>query len=284
MSCSARLPVYILIISAFFSNYEALILIGLYALGITFAFITARILNKTVFKNKENPFVMELPPYRVPTARTIFYHMWEKTSQYLKKIGTVILVGAIIIWALGYFPRQPENKMSSSTENIIAGEPTNASGEFHLDTTTGEKGNSKQLANSYLGQIGRAIVPVMSPMGFDWKMTISLIAGLPAKEIIVSTMGVLYQTDVEGSTVNLQQKLQNEVHMSGERTGQKVFNTATALAFLVFILIYFPCIGVIATIKNEAGSWKWSVFIIIYTTLLAWISAFVVYNIGILFI
>ena len=282
MSCSARLPVYILIISAFFSKYESLILIGLYALGIVFAFITASILNKTMFKNKETPFVMELVSYRLPTMRTIIYHMWDKTSHYLKKIGTVILLGAVIIWALGYFPRETENskKSASTTENMITGiqySPQSGSG-------TETHGQSGQLANSYLGRIGRFFVPVMSPLGFDWKMSISLIAGLPAKEIIVSTMGVLYQSDVDESTVNLQKKLQNEVHQSGKLKGDKVFNSATALAFLIFILIYFPCIGVVATIKNEAGSWKWSVFIILYTTALAWISAFVVYNIGSLFI
>jgi len=283
MSCSARLPVYILIISAFFSKYESLILIGLYALGIVIAFITARILNKTAFRNKESPFVMELVPYRVPTFRAILYHMWDKGSQYLKKIGTVILLGAVIIWALGYFPRETDNKnqITSVPETAITADSLPDGTEY---ITTNVNSQSQQLANSYLGQIGQFIVPVMRPLGFDWKMTISLVAGLPAKEIIVSTMGVLYHSGDEGSTVNLQTKLQNEVYLSGKNFGEKVFNTATALAFLVFILIYFPCIGVIATIKNEAGSWKWSVFVILYTTALAWIAAFVVYNLAGLFI
>jgi ferrous iron transport protein B len=286
MSCSARLPVYILIISAFFSKYQSLILIGLYALGILFAFITARMLNMTVFKSKETPFVMELVPYRVPTLRTIIYHMWDKTSHYLKKIGTVILLGAVIIWALGYFPRETDanRQTTSSAENFVTGISDSSTGKFTADASTADISRQEQLANSYLGRIGQFIVPVMRPVGFDWKMTISLLAGLPAKEIIVSTMGVLYQSDVDESTVNLQKKLQNEVHQSGRHMGKKVFNPATALAFLVFILIYFPCIGVVATIKNEAGSWKWSVFIILYTTVLAWIAAFVTYNIAGLFI
>lgn len=286
MSCSARLPVYILIISAFFSKYESLILIGLYAVGIIFAFITAQILNKTMFRNKETPFVMELVSYRVPTLRTIIYHMWDKTKHYLQKIGTVILLGAIIIWALGYFPRKTEynNPVFAITENIITDNP--GTPFVGLQSITGNSNiyQPSQLTDSYLGRIGRFIAPVMSPLGFDWKMSISIIAGLPAKEIIVSTMGVLYQNDQDGSTVNLQKKLKNEVHLSGKNKGEKVFNTASALAFLIFILIYFPCIGVVATIKNEAGSWKWSLFIILYTTLLAWVSAFAVYNLSSLFI
>jgi len=135
-----------------------------------------------------------------------------------------------------------------------------------------------RLAHSYLGRLGKTIEPVMAPLGFDWKMSIALLAGLPAKEIIISTMGVLYQSDVEESTVNLQQKLKNEVHTSGKLLGKPVFNTASALAFLVFILIYFPCIGVVATISNESGHWKWSIFSVVYTTLLAWILAFITYQ------
>ena len=137
---------------------------------------------------------------------------------------------------------------------------------------------TRRLSNSYLGRMGRAIQPVMSPLGFDWKMSIALLAGLPAKEIIISTMGVLYQSDVEESTVNLQQKLKNEVHTSGKLRGTPVFNTAAALAFLVFILIYFPCIGVVAAISSESGHWKWSLFSILYTTLLAWVLAFVTFQ------
>jgi ferrous iron transport protein B len=283
MSCSARLPVYILIISAFFTNSQALILTGLYAAGILFAFLTAQILNKTLFRRKETPFVMELPPYRIPTFRIIVFHMWDKTRHYLKKIGTIILIGVIIIWALGYFPRDPEDKSFINNKEYLT--DNSADTKNHLNAMEDASNiQALQLSNSYLGRIGRFIQPVMAPLGFDWKMTISLIAGLPAKEIIVSTMGVLYQSDDNGSSVNLQEKLNNEIHMSGKHKGKKVFNTGAALAFLIFILIYFPCIGVIATINNEAGSWKWGLFVIVYTTSLAWISAFLVYNITSLFI
>ncbi len=282
MSCSARLPVYILIISAFFKKYQTLYLIGIYLVGIIFAFITAQILNKTVFRNKETPFVMELPTYRLPTLRNILYHMWDKTQHYLKKIGTIILVGVIIIWALEYFPRstkktaQFENALKTTEKNLTL---PSSEKEKEIANLT-QQLESDRLVNSYLGRLGKVIEPVMRPLGFDWKMSISLLAGLPAKEIVVSTMGILYQSGDDENTVNLQLKLQNETYQSGNKIGEKVFTQPAALAFLIFILVYFPCIGVIATIKNESGSWKWAVFTIIYTTTLAWIAAFVTYNIG----
>jgi len=280
MSCSARLPVYVLIISAVFDKFQSLYLMGLYAAGIFFAFLTAQILNKTFFKNKETPFVMELPTYRLPTFRNVVYHMWDKTQHYLKKIGTVILIGVIIIWALEYFPQETEN-----TKNFIS--------QIETVQNSNEDGNSKtnteinslekemeldRLANSYLGRIGKVVQPVLSPMGFDWKMSIALIAGLPAKEIVISTLGVLYQTNEEEHTVNLQNKIKNERFEFGKKKGQLIFTTPTALAFLVFILIYFPCIGVIATIKNEAESIRWAIFSVLYTTGLAWFAAFLVYH------
>lgn len=285
MSCSARLPVYILIISAFFESFQALILIGIYAFGIILAFITAQIFNRLLFRNKETPFVMELPTYRMPTLRNIIFNMWEKTQHYLKKIGTVILIGVVIIWALEYFPRETENSGSyvSRIETIQNQQlPQEIASEL-LEVAEMEM-ESDRLMNSYIGRLGKVMQPVMAPLGFDWKMSIALLAGLPAKEIIISTMGVLYQSDVDDSTVNLQQKLQNEEHDHGKMKGQKVFNTASAMAFLIFILIYFPCIGVVATIKNESGSWKWGIFSVLYTTLLAWIMAFFTYNIFKLFL
>lgn len=286
MSCSARLPVYILIISAFFEKYHTLYLAGIYFVGIIFAFLTAQILNKTVFKNKETPFVMELPTYRLPTFKNVIYHMWDKTKHYLKKIGTIILLGVIIIWALEYFPRKTKNSAQFQAElNQINSNPKITETEKQLQLEEVElKMESDRLVNSYLGKIGKAIQPLMSPLGFDWKMSISLVAGLPAKEIVVSTMGVLYQSNETENTVNLQEKLQNETHLTGKRKGEKVFSTPAALAFLIFILIYFPCIGVVATIKNESGSWKWALFTVTYTTVLAWVAAFVVFNLANLFI
>jgi ferrous iron transport protein B len=227
---------------------------------------------------------MELPTYRMPTFRNILFHMWEKTQHYLKKIGTVILIGVVIIWALEYFPRESENTntylaqiQAVENQQLLPEETNEAIAEIKLNM------EYDRLMNSYIGRVGDVIQPIMSPMGFDWKMSIALLAGLPAKEIIISTMGVLYQSDVEDSTLNLQEKLQNEVHQSGKLKGNRVFNTPTALAFLVFILIYFPCIGVVATIKNESGSWKWGLFSIMYTTTLAWVMAFLTYTIFSLF-
>lgn len=285
MSCSARLPVYILIISAFFQKFQALILIGIYAFGIILAFITAQIFNRILFRNKETPFVMELPAYRFPTFRNIVFHMWDKTRHYLKKIGTVILIGVVIIWALEYFPRDTEKSdhFLAEMERIEQSELSPEAKEESLEELELAM-EGDRLVNSYIGRLGRVMQPVMAPLGFDWKMSIALLAGLPAKEIIISTMGVLYQSDVDESTVNLQHKLQDEVHTRGRLEGQKVFNTASALAFLVFILIYFPCIGVVATINNESGSWKWGMFSVVYTTTLAWVMAFITYNLFIFLI
>jgi ferrous iron transport protein B len=272
MSCSARLPVYIVLISAFFKNYPALVLTGLYLLGILMAIVMAKILNRTLFRRKETPFVMELPPYRMPILRNTLLHMWDKASQYFKKIGGTILVAVVIIWALEYFPRSTENQ-SQENGNLV----TNATPDWHVQS---------QIEHSYLGIIGHAIEPLIRPLGFDWRMGICLVAGIPAKEIVVSTMGVLYETGKDNSKSRelLPEVLKSEVYFSGPRMGEKVFNRAVALSFLVFVLLYFPCIAVIATIKRESGSWRWALFTVFYTTAFAWIMAFVTYNIALYFI
>jgi len=264
MSCSARLPVYILFITAFFPKNPALVLCGIYFTGILIAFLTAQVLNRTIFRNKETPFVLELPPYRLPTLKNIVIHMWDKASQYLQKIGGVILIGVIIIWALGYFPRE----IQDSKSNI---------NELASNQTAQTNNQSQRLQNSYLGQIGEFIQPVMAPLGFDWKMSISLLAGLPAKEIIVSTMGVLYQVDQDHGNVGLSHKLTQEKFISGEKMGENVITLPVALAFLAFVLIYFPCIGVIATIKSESGRLKWALFTVVYTTTVAWLISYFVF-------
>jgi ferrous iron transport protein B len=279
MSCSARLPVYVLFITAFFPENPTLILAGIYFTGILMAFLTAQLLSRTFFRNKETPFVLELPPYRIPTLKNIIIHMWDKAQQYLRKIGGVILIGVIIIWALGYFPRESENSINSQ---VIAGQNLELSTDSIKEQLAHQQ--SVRLQNSYLGQIGQFIEPVMSPLGFDWKMSISLLAGLPAKEIIVSTMGVLYQVDDHHTEIGLSSKLKQEKFISGEKKGQNVFSVPVALSFLAFVLIYFPCIGVIATIKNESGKLKWALFTIFYTTAVAWIVSFLVYRIAMFFI
>lgn len=272
MSCSARLPVYIVLISAFFKSYPALILTGLYLLGITMAIVMAKILNRTLFRRKETPFVMELPPYRMPIMRNTLVHMWDKASQYIKKIGGTILVAVVIIWALEYFPRN-----TASQDHSVSISSRDVGHAMHVQS---------QIENSYLGTIGHAIEPLISPLGFDWRMGICLLAGIPAKEIVVSTMGVLYETgkDDQQTKALLPEILKSEVYYVGPKAGQKVFNQAVALAFLVFVLLYFPCIAVIATIKRESGSWKWALFTVFYTTAFAWIFSFITYRVALFFI
>ena len=282
MSCSARLPVYVLFISAFFPNNPGLVLGGIYFMGIFLAFLVAQVFNKTLFRNKETPFVLELPPYRMPTLKNVSIHMWDKSWQYLKKIGGVILIGVIIIWALGYFPRENEEtiELASQIEQLSSADQEQNAAKIHELELEKE---AVRLQQSYLGRIGEFIEPAMRPLGFDWKMSVSLLAGLPAKEIIVSTMGVIYQVDEEDEPVNLTEKLKNETHTSGTKKGQQVITVPVALAFLVFVLIYFPCIGVVATIKNESGKLTWALFVMLYTTGLAWFLSFLTLTIASLF-
>lgn len=262
MSCSARYPVYILLISAFFANYQGSILFLIYLSGILLAGIMAAFFKKTMFKAKEVPFVMELPPYRRPTVRTTIKHTWFRGSQYLKKMGGFILIASIIVWALGYFPR------------------------YHGDTNLSPAEQAqKQQEQSYIGRVGKFIEPVIRPLGFDWKMGVSLIAGGAAKEIVVSTMGVLYQEDDSSQDVkSLSERLREQTYTTGSRVGQKVYTPIVAFAFMAFVLIYLPCIAVIMAVRKETGGWKWSIFLAVYTTGLAWLVAFLIYQIGSLFI
>ncbi|MCF8226362.1 MAG: ferrous iron transport protein B [Bacteroidales bacterium] len=300
MSCSARLPVYILVAGAVFPNRAGNVVFLMYLIGILFSVVMALLFKSTIFKKSEAPFVMELPPYRTPGMRMVLRHMWFKGSQYLKKMGGVILVASIVIWALGYFPRNVE--FSRDYESLIAAEKggpeeisesensenqsvqhTPAQAEERIRQLEISMENERQ-ASSYIGKLGRAIEPVIEPLGFDWKMGVSLLAGFAAKEVVVSTMGVLYQvSDSEENTVSLQQKLSDQVYTEGKKKGQKVYKPLSAFSFLIFVLLYLPCVSVIVTIGREAGSWKWSGFVIFYTTFLAWFASFCVYQIGSLF-
>lgn len=251
MSCSARLPVYLLLVSAFFDKHQALVLMSLYLIGIVVAIATATVLNKTVFRNASDQFVMELPPYRIPTMRNTLVHMWDKSAQYLKKMGTVILLASIIIWALGYFPR-PNKEMTLA----------------------------QQTENSYIGRIGHAVEPVVKPLGFDWKMGVSLVTGLAAKEIVVSSLGILYN-DEAGDTEN-SQSLVESLRAQTDALGLPFFTPLKAYTFMLFILLYFPCIAAISAIRREAGR-GWAVFSVLYTTSVAWLVSFAVWQIGNLF-
>lgn len=288
MSCSARLPVYILILGAFFPENAGNLLFVIYFTGILLAIGTALAFKKTIFKAEDLPFVMELPPYRMPTLRSTLLHMWHKGSQYLKKMGGVILVAVIFVWALGYYPRKVNytRDYNAEIETItqkISEEKLSQPSMDSLNQTIHQlelEMEAERQANSYLGRIGKFIEPAIRPLGFDWKMGVSLLSGVAAKEIVVSTLGVLYQTDPDSDSGGLAQKLRNETHQSGKLSGQVVFTKVTALAFLIFILVYFPCVAVISAIKNESGSWKWALFTIVFTTSLAWVLAFLVYQIG----
>jgi len=295
MSCSARLPVYILLIGTFFPNNSSLILFSIYLTGILLAVIFAKIFKLSFFKSKEAPFVMELPPYRMPTIKTTLRHMWSKGVQYLKKMGGVILIASILIWALGYFPREVE--FSQDYDVMIHNTETNFSKQIinknvtEIEALTYTKDSiianytnqmlEEKQEKSYIGQLGHFASPIFSPLGFDWKMTVSIITGITAKEVVVSTMGVLYQEggDTDENSGGLREKLRNQKFTSGDKIGQKVFTSASALAFLLFILIYFPCVAVIVAIAKEAN-WKWAIFVAIYTTILAWLLALVVNQLG----
>lgn len=250
MSCAARLPVYILFVSAFFVRYQGMVLLSIYAIGIVVAIGTALLLRHTLFSKEDDQFVMELPPYRVPTWRNAVVHMWDKSLFYLKKMGTVILVASVIVWALGYFPR-PKEDMS----------------------------REEQMEQSYIGQLGHAIEPVVRPLGFDWKMGVSLLTGLGAKEIVVSSMGILYQgiDDADETSQPLIESLRNQRHTSGIHVGEKVFTPVIAYSFMLFILLYFPCIATLSALRKEAGN-GWALISVVYTTCIAWIVSFLTTN------
>ena len=279
MSCSARLPVYILFVGTFFPKHEGLVLFGLYLTGIGLAVGISRLFKKFLVRGEDLPFVMELPPYRLPTWRAMSRHIWDRSSQYLRKMGGIILVASIVVWFLEYYPQNPErnqqyeNQITAIT-NDRSLEPEESS---RLISELNKQQNEEQKQNSYIGKIGQSIEPLIKPLGFDWKIGAALASGMAAKEIIVSTLGILY-TGEEEDNVSLKQRLQNERYPDGS----EVYSPLVALCFLIFVLIYFPCLATVAAIKNETRSWKWALFSVGYTTVLAWLVAFVVYRVGIM--
>lgn len=280
MSCSARLPVYLLFVGVFFKSYASFALFGLYFTGILLAVISARLFKRFLFPKEDTPFVMELPPYRMPTIKSVTIHMWDKSQQYLRKMGGVILVASIIIWFLGYFPRDKERELKY--DNMITQvEQQEGLGDEEKSAQIEEieEGrNTEHQEESYIGRVGKAIEPVMRPLGFDWKISVSLLSGMAAKEVVVSTLGVLYTGSSED-----QESLEVRLLADRQVDGSTTFTPLVVVSLLLFVLIYFPCVATIAAIKEESGSWKWGVFSIVYTTLLAWLISFVVYQIGCLF-
>ncbi len=259
MSCSARLPIYIMIVGTFFAvKYQSLVMIGLYVAGIVTAVVVSRILSRFVLRGDDTPFVMELPPYRCPTGKAIFRHTWEKGRQYLQKMGTIILAASVIVWALGYFP--------------------------HDDSLSVKE----QQEQSCIGRLGHIVEPVFRPQGFNWKLDVSLLAGVGAKEIVASTIGVLYSDDAAREALTAREDAPD----AGDLTGGERLRAAmeadgitplTAICYLLFVLLYFPCIATVTAIRNETGKHKWAIIAALYTTALAWVVSALVYQIGSLF-
>jgi len=259
MSCSARLPIYVLIIGTFFPSNATIVFAGLYLGGIAVAVVTARLLRRFLFRKDETPFVMELPPYRMPTAKAMLTHTWGKGKQYLRKMGGIILFASMLVWALNYFPLHSGKEMQA--------------------TVTEEDSAINPDRDSYLEMAGKAVNPIMEPLGFTWRSTVAALAGVPAKEIVVSTLGVLYNKDDETTDSRLGERLQ----ATSSATGKPDFGHAEALAFMVFILLYCPCIATITAIARETGSWHYAAFSIVYNTAVAWLLAFAVYRLALFF-
>ena len=248
MSCSARIPVYVILVSAFFSKWAAFVLMGLYLLGMVMAVLMAKLFSRFFVKGESLPFVMELPPYRMPTAKAVLRHTWEKGKEYLKKMGTIILGASIIVWALSYFPTNEDRRV--------------------------------QAENSYMAKIGKTIEPAMRPCGFDWRQSVSLLAGVGAKEVVASTMAVVYATSSDEAEL-LEEDFESEEGES--RISELIRNNMTPLSaasMLLFILLYMPCVSTIVAIKNESGKWKWALFTVAYTIGLAWIVSTLFFQIG----
>lgn len=260
MSCSARVPIYVLLIGAFFPDHATLAFMSLYILGILVAVLTARMLRRFYFKADETPFVMELPPYRLPTFKASCRHMWAKGEQYLRKMGGVILVASIIVWALNYFPLHDEQASTPSFE------------AEQID-----EGRIDASRDSYLEMAGKAVNPVMEPAGFHWRATVAVLAGIPAKEIVVSSLGVLYTGDEEVA----ESKLSERIKAPNPVTGKPDFTSASALAFMVFVLLYFPCMATLVAIVKETGHWGYGLFSVVYNTAVAWLAAVITYQIAI---
>ena len=259
MSCSARLPIYFLLVGTFFPSYASLVLIGLYILGVVVAIVTAKLMRRFLYPVDETPFVMELPPYRVPTLQATVRHMWEKAVQYLRKMGGVILVGSLIIWFLSYYPRPKQ-----IDSNVTPTEQT-----------------ASDYSNSYLGQIGRICEPVMEPIGLNWKGSVAILSGAAAKEIVVSTLGVLYAE--ESLPEQPTEELSEDASLGAKLIASGDFDTRTAMSFMVFILLYFPCVATLIAIAKETGRWSWAAVTVVYNTLVAWVAAYLTYLIGGLF-
>lgn len=278
MSCSAKFPVYVLIAGTFFGASQAgNALFGIYMLGVVIALITARLLKTAVFKGESEPFVMELPPYRMPSIKILLLQMWQKASLYLRKAGTIILGASILIWIASNYPKSDAitAEYNQIKSDVLISTDYNSAEKDKIISELEFQESSKQLEVSFVGQLGKLLEPVVAPLGFDWKLGIALLTGIAAKEIVVSTMGTLYSLgDVDENSQNLRGRLLANPH----------YNKAMALALMVFVLLYIPCAAASIVFHKEAGAWKWTAFYAGYTMTVAWIMAFITYNISKLFL
>lgn len=291
MSCAGRLPIFVLLAGAFFPHNAALVLLGIYLLGIVLAILSAIVLSKFV-KDDDLPFVMELPPYRIPTAKAIWRHTWEKGKQYLQKMATTILVCSVIIWFLGYFPKNKELMAAQEEYATLAQTPAGRlsanADDVDVNAATATKKElmtridslyACQQENSYIGQLGRMVAPALDPLGFNWKMDVGLLTGIAAKELVVSTLGVMYS---EGAKVSEGHDMSEDTQLQSALVND--VTPAAALSFMVFILLYFPCVATFVAIKNETGKWRWAVACCAYTMAVAWIMSFIVYRLALIFL
>lgn len=291
MSCAGRLPIFVLLAGAFFPHNAALVLLGIYLLGIVLAILSAIVLSKFV-KDDDLPFVMELPPYRIPTAKAIWRHTWEKGQQYLQKMATTILICSVIIWFLGYFPKNKELMAAQEEYATLAQTPAGRlsanADEVDVNAATARKQElmtridslyAYQQENSYIGQLGRMVSPALDPLGFNWKMDVGLLTGIAAKELVVSTLGVMYS---EGAKVSEGHDMSEDTQLQSALVND--VTPAAALSFMVFILLYFPCVATFVAIKNETGKWRWAVACCAYTMAVAWIMSFIVYRLALIFL
>ncbi len=291
MSCAGRLPIFVLLAGAFFPHNAALVLLGIYLLGIVLAILSAIVLSKFV-KDDDLPFVMELPPYRIPTAKAIWRHTWEKGQQYLQKMATTILICSVIIWFLGYFPKNKDLMAAQEEYATLAQTPAGRlsanADEVDVNAATATKEElatridslyAYQQENSYIGQLGRMVSPALDPLGFNWKMDVGLLTGIAAKELVVSTLGVMYS---EGAKVSEGHDMSEDTQLQSALVND--VTPAAALSFMVFILLYFPCVATFVAIKNETGKWRWAVACCAYTMAVAWIMSFIVYRLALIFL
>jgi ferrous iron transport protein B len=273
MSCSARLPVYTLMIAAFFAGQTvlgfislgAVLMLAMYSLGIFFAVVVAFILKRTVLKAPPPPFIMELPPYRMPNVRTVLTNMIERSWMFVKRAGTVILAISIILWGLMYFPR-------STQQSAVGGQPS------EIGTQAETKVESEQLRNSFAGKLGHVIEPVIQPLGFDWKIGVALIASFAAREVLVSTLSIIYNVGKDANEES--ETLISAIRDEKRDDGSPVWTPLTALTLMVFFVLAMQCMSTVAVVRRETNSWRWPLFMVVYMTALAYLAAFITYQGG----